>query len=390
MPAEPNPYASPQTSDVEAGANSRPAGWSWLFTAVFLSACGAVMAIVQGLPWPFAVGTFLVLLVIFYTALRRHAKRLLAPADHHRELRSGRKFFVFATAALALLALIQVVTQGTIDWGLTVALLFFPLILWTLHRAQRRWQVMTALQEQDFSGAEQMLAAMRSRRFERQWALQASVVLKLNQAAGSAEAEEHEALQAAMQIAEQLVAGWPRKAPSYVALAGVLNRKQEYQAAMQAIARAAALKPNAYYVFLLRGSIRQCSGIASKNAEDLQQAKADLERACQRAPARDIEARHALARFLAAAPEAAVRDPQRAIELERELVEKLGPRQNEGWAVMAAAHANLGEFRQAVELALAAIEHSRPVERGRFDRLLRSCQSGQPFYLAASGRWWPW
>lgn len=254
----------------------------------------------------------------------------------------------------------------------------------------RRLRVLAALEDRDFPTAEELLASYRLRRFDTNWALTYSVLTALTRAAVVQPADEPAILQQARQFADALVEKWPRRATSYTALAAVFNRQRRYDEALAAAERAAQLKPQAFYVLLVRGSIRQCVAIARQSPADFAAAKEDLEKAYRRAPRLDAEAQHALARFLAATPDAATRDPKRAIELERGVGDRLRARQYEGVAVLAAAHANLGRFQEAVELARAASEQSRPEERPRFDRLLQACNDSQPFYLTAEGRWWPW
>jgi tetratricopeptide (TPR) repeat protein len=85
------------------------------------------------------------------------------------------------------------------------------------------------------------------------------------------------------------------------------------------------------------------------------QARDDFETALRTSGADSAVVRHHLAWLLAAAPDASVRDPDRAIVLAREAIERFGDRSPQAWDALAAASAERGDFAAAVEHAERAL-----------------------------------
>jgi tetratricopeptide (TPR) repeat protein len=84
-------------------------------------------------------------------------------------------------------------------------------------------------------------------------------------------------------------------------------------------------------------------------------ARDDFETALRSAGADPAVARHNLAWLLAAAPDADVRDPDRAIALAREAIQRFGDRSPHVYDALAAASAEQGDFAAAVEHADRAL-----------------------------------
>ncbi|REK27734.1 MAG: hypothetical protein DWQ42_07155 [Planctomycetota bacterium] len=102
-------------------------------------------------------------------------------------------------------------------------------------------------------------------------------------------------------------------------------------------------------LFELRGSAREA-------VADFAGALVDYERAIQAEP-RMAGAYLALAKLLLSCPEDC-RDPQRALDVAREACERTNWKDGEALAVLAAAHAALGDFAQAIQRQVEAMEHT--------------------------------
>jgi tetratricopeptide (TPR) repeat protein len=124
-------------------------------------------------------------------------------------------------------------------------------------------------------------------------------------------------------------------------------------------------------------------GMLLAGSGKLDEAHAHLEEALRLDP-RSALAQHALARWLATAPDPLKRDPKRALKLAHEAATQTEFRRPEMLATLAAAYAAAGDFRQAVVWQQRVLELTPEADRAGPSARLRLYQAGRPLTSGAA------
>jgi len=154
----------------------------------------------------------------------------------------------------------------------------------------------------------------------------------------------------------------PGLAASHFQLANLLMRHKQDEEAGREYGIVASLEPQ-------NGFARLMQAMASVHAGAYAQARTLLEEASLALP-KDPDIANALARLLAAAPDAAVRDENRALRIIESLVRSEQGDGFEEGVTMAMALAAVGQFQQAAQTQRAIIQQLRETQRFNLARLL--------------------
>jgi tetratricopeptide (TPR) repeat protein len=178
--------------------------------------------------------------------------------------------------------------------------------------------------------------------------------------------------EAAIGHLQSAAAALPKDAATQIALAGLLGREGRFTEAAAAFDRAVALAPDDRGAHFGRATAYILAGLHSDARRGLEASLASH--------ADDVALRGALARLLAAAPDAAVRVGARALEL-ADAVAREEPSFEHG-ATLAMALAETGRFAEAAEVQRRLVaEAERTGETrlaARFKIWLASYERGEP------------
>jgi tetratricopeptide (TPR) repeat protein len=140
----------------------------------------------------------------------------------------------------------------------------------------------------------------------------------------------------------------PKDPELYYNRGTIYSDKQEYAQALEDYSRAIRLDPTFSLAFLNRG-------IAYNKVKQYEKAQADCSEAVRLSP-NNVLALNNLAWLLATCPKAEVRDGKKALELAKKVCAFTGWQHPNRLATLAAAHAECGQFQDAVKWQMKALE----------------------------------
>lgn len=171
----------------------------------------------------------------------------------------------------------------------------------------------------------------------------------------------------------------PNLADAHFQLANLLMRERKDEEAGREYAAVVSIKPQ-------NGFARLMQAMAAVQLGDYAQARSILEQAAIALP-KDPDISNALARVLAAAPDPAVRDAKRALEIVSSLVQHQQGDALEDGITLAMALAGVGQFKEAAKYQQSMIANLE--QAGRSD-LARSLRPNLAFYQQGKPCRTPW
>jgi tetratricopeptide (TPR) repeat protein len=163
----------------------------------------------------------------------------------------------------------------------------------------------------------------------------------------------------------------PREAAFYGTRGHALYQAGRVREAMQDYNRAVQLAPEGAGPLVNRAD-------AHREQRAYAQAAADYRRALQLDP-KLARAYLGAAWLLATCPDARYRNPEAALQFAQRAIELEGDEDYRYLDTLAAAHANAGQFAEAIDLARRVVELAPAAEKPRYEARLQLYQSQQPY-----------
>jgi len=168
----------------------------------------------------------------------------------------------------------------------------------------------------------------------------------------------------------------PRNALAHRNLGNVRARQRRFEEAIASYEEALRLEPGSAVTHERLATVHAARGDLARAIEHLRHAVQGI--------SPPVTAAHNLARLLATASEASLRDGSEAVRLAEYAARATGFRRPQHLATLAAAHAENGDFEAAVRWQEKAIEQAPDAARAGLRTVLEAYRRGQPLRASAS------
>lgn len=169
----------------------------------------------------------------------------------------------------------------------------------------------------------------------------------------------------------------PKSALAFVSRGNAYREKSELARAIADYDAAATLDPKLSAAFYNRGMTHELAGAYDKALADLGQAA--------RLDSKDADAWNGIAWLLAACPDAKLRDGKKALECAKFACELTQSKDANNLDTLAAAHAETGNFKDAVETAAKALALAADSDKKEIAARLELYKQGRPARIAKAG-----